>query len=214
MVKNKKAFDRLTKRMRRCKKCEDLPKDSRAVFAGKYGNKMMMIGQAPGKKELKYDKPFIGPAGKRLFKWLKEANVGEAEFRNFSFFTQMMKCYPGSSEGRDLKPNPQQLRNCAPYLEEEFKLLRPELVIPIGKLAIEKLLGKVKLEEVVGKKFIKEVFGERRTIIPLPHPSGASPWSFKKDNQKRITAAIKILKKYYEISSPDLSLRNIEKNAT
>jgi uracil-DNA glycosylase len=180
-----------------CKKCRDLPTYSHAVFAGKYGNKMMVIGQAPGKQELKYNMPFVGPAGKRLFKWLKEVNINEAEFRKAAYFTQMMKCFPGSSAGGDLKPNPQQLSNCAPYLEKEFKLLRSAIVIPVGKLAIEKFLGKVKLDEVVGKKFIKEIFGQRPIIIPLPHPSGASPWSFKKNNQLRLAQAIKILKRYY-----------------
>ncbi|MDH5187016.1 MAG: uracil-DNA glycosylase [candidate division WOR-3 bacterium] len=192
-----KSFVRLTQQMKRCEKCKDLPKDSHAVFAGKFGNRIIVIGQAPGKQELKHDKPFCGPAGKRLFKWLAEIDIGEEEFRNAAYFTQMMKCYPDSTDRGDLKPNPKQLLTCASYLEEEFKLLRPELVIPVGKLAIEKLLGKIRLEEVVGKKFFKKVLGELRTIIPLPHPSGASPWSFKNENQKRIVKAIKILEKYY-----------------
>jgi uracil-DNA glycosylase len=195
---DEKSFQRLTQRMKGCKKCKDLPKDSHAVFAGKYGNKIMVIGQAPGKQELKYDKPFCGSAGKRLFKWLSEVNIGENEFRDASYFTQMMKCYPGSGNRGDLKPNPKQLLNCAPYLEQEFKLLKPELVIPVGKLAIEKLLGAVKLDGVIGKKFIREIFGKQTAIIPLPHPSGASVWSFKKENQVRIAKAMRRLKKCYE----------------
>ena len=199
MTLNEKLFSNLMKRIRRCRKCRNLPADSHAVFAGKYKNKLMVIGQAPGKQELKQDKPFCGPAGKRLFKWLAKVKISETEFRDVAYFTQMMKCYPGSSNRGDLKPNLKQLDNCATFLVQELKLLKPILVIPIGKLAIEKLLGKVKLEEVVGKKFSKEVFGERRTIIPLPHPSGASPWAFKKDNQKKIFSAVIILRKYYRI---------------
>lgn len=197
MINNKKAFAELTRQMSVCKKCRDLPTYSHAVFAGKYGNQIMVIGQAPGKQELKHNMPFVGPAGKRLFKWLKEVNVSEAEFRNRAYFTQMMKCFPGSGTRGDLKPNPVQLSNCASYLEKESKILKPAIVIPVGKLAIEKFLGKVKLDEVVGKKFIKEIFGQRTVIIPLPHPSGASPWSYKKDNQRRIVKATKILAKYY-----------------
>ena len=196
MINLAKEFVVLTKQMKGCKKCNDLPKDSNAVFAGKYGNKIIVIGQAPGKQELKFDKPFCGPAGKRLFKWLAKVNINEQEFRDVAYFTQMMKCYPGSSERGDLKPNPQQLANCAPYLGREFKLLSPKIVIPVGELAIEKLLGKVKLEEVVGKKIIKKMFGQRVIVIPLPHPSGASPWSFKKDNQQLISKAINIIMKY------------------
>lgn len=157
----------------------------------------MVIGQAPGKQELKNNKPFVGPAGRRLFQWLNLVNINEEEFRRTASFTQVMKCYPGVGNRGDLKPNAKQISNCAAYLEEEFKFLRPKIVIPVGKLAIEKLMGKVKLEGVVGKKFIKTVFGFKTIIIPLPHPSGVSPWSFKKDNQKRIVKAVKILKSFY-----------------
>jgi uracil-DNA glycosylase len=193
----KKVFGKLTGKMRVCKICQDLPAFSHAVFAGKYSSKLMLIGQAPGKQELKYNMPFVGPAGKRLFKWLKEKGINEAEFRDRVYFTQMMKCFPGSGDRGDLKPNPLQLKNCASYLEREFELLKPKIVIPVGKLAIEKFFGKVKLDEVVGKKFNKEIFGRQTVVIPLPHPSGASPWSFKKNNQHKIGKAIKIIAQYF-----------------
>ncbi|MEO0093183.1 MAG: uracil-DNA glycosylase family protein [candidate division WOR-3 bacterium] len=192
-----KALNELIKKIRSCQCCADLPKESYPVLAGRLGNKIMVIGQAPGKQELKYNKPFVGPAGRRLFQWLNVVDIKEEEFRKLAYFTQMMKCYPGAGNRGDLKPKPKQISNCASYLEEEFRILRPRIVIPVGKLAIEKLLGKVKLETVVGKKFIRTVFSIKTIIIPLPHPSGASPWSFKKENQKRIVKAVKILKSFY-----------------
>ena len=197
MVNKKKDFIKLTHQLKICKKCKDLPIDSHPVFAGKLKNKIMVIGQAPGKQELKHNLPFIGPAGKRLFKWLAGIGISEGEFRNAAYFTQIMKCYPGAGDRGDLRPNPKQLKNCASYLEQEIKLLNPKLVVPVGKLAIERILGKVKLEEVVGRKFFKELFGGKRTVIPLPHPSGASPWSFNQMNLSRITKAMRILKRYY-----------------
>lgn len=196
--KKEKLFQKLTQQMKRCNKCKDLPKESYAVFAGSYKNQIMVIGQAPGKQELKYNKPFCGQAGKRLFNWLAKINIKEEEFRELAYFTQMMKCYPGSRGKGDFKPNQSQINNCAPYLAKEFKLIRPALTIPIGKLAIEKLLGKVRLNEVVGKQFRKVAFGIETVIIPLPHPSGISPWSFKPSNQYRITKALARLKICYK----------------
>jgi uracil-DNA glycosylase len=157
----------------------------------------MVIGQAPGKQELKYNKPFIGPAGRRLFQWLSQVDISEAEFRNATYFTQIMKCYPGAGNRGDLKPKPRQISNCISWLKEEIKMLRPKILIPVGKLAIEQLLGKVKLDAVVGKKFVKTVFGVKTIIIPLPHPSGASPWRFKPGSAQRIGKAVKILKSFY-----------------
>jgi uracil-DNA glycosylase len=61
-------------------------------------------------------------------------------------------------------------------MNDEIDLLQPQLVIPVGKLAIAQFLAFEKLDEVVGRSF--PLRRNRRTfdLIPLPHPSGASPW--------------------------------------
>jgi uracil-DNA glycosylase len=61
-------------------------------------------------------------------------------------------------------------------MNAEFDILRPQLVIPVGKLAIAQFLVFNKLDEVIGRTF--SLRRERRAfdLIPLPHPSGASPW--------------------------------------
>ena len=54
----------------------------------------------------------------------------------------MMKCFPGSGERGDLKPSRQQVANCAPWLEQELTLVRPDVLIPVGQLAIERFLAR------------------------------------------------------------------------
>ena len=60
-------------------------------------------------------------------------------------------------------------------MNDEFEILRPRLVIPVGKLAIAQFISFAKLEEVViGRASMRR--RDRFDLIPLPHPSGASPW--------------------------------------
>ncbi len=136
---------------------------------------------------------FAGPAGRRLFKWLAEAGFAEEEFRSFCYITAVMKCFPGKGRHGDRKPDKRQLDNCLCWLEEELVLVKPVVVIPVGKLAIERFLGRVKLDEVVGKSFVKTVNGQKATVIPLPHPSGASVWTNRRENQKLIKRALRLI---------------------
>jgi len=61
-------------------------------------------------------------------------------------------------------------------MDEEIKILRPRLIIPIGRLATAQFINCAKLDEVIGRKFRIERAQHRFDLIPLPHPSGASPW--------------------------------------
>jgi uracil-DNA glycosylase len=65
-------------------------------------------------------------------------------------------------------------------MAREFQILQPTLVIPVGRLAIERSLGKGQLVDLIGRDFTKTLFGVKCDVIPLPHPSGASTW-FKRE---------------------------------
>ena len=73
-------------------------------------------------------------------------------------------------------PSLDEIRNCSRWLDAELNILQPRLVIAVGKLAIEQFLVFRTLEDVVGKKFAVDYDGIRFDLVPLPHPSGASPW--------------------------------------
>jgi uracil-DNA glycosylase len=61
-------------------------------------------------------------------------------------------------------------------MEDEIRTLRPRLIIPVGRLAIVQFIDCARLEKVIGRKFRVTRAGHRFDMIPLPHPSGASPW--------------------------------------
>ncbi len=187
------SFVSLATRMRRCRKC-GLPKGVSAVFGRFDAPRWMLVGQAPGKKEVLLGRPFAGAAGRRLFQWLAEAGFEEEQFRSFCYVTAMMKCFPGSGERGDLKPTRQQVANCASWLEQELALVRPTVLIPVGQLAIERFLGKAKLEELVGRGFRCTIAERTVTVIPLPHPSGASAWTNATENRVLIGRAIRLVR--------------------
>ena len=87
------------------------------------------------------------------------------------------RCFPGENPtGGDRVPDRTEIAECSRWLAAEFALLRPELVIPVGRLAIVQLLPPAPLTELIGRQFRGEYAGHACDVIPLPHPSGASPW--------------------------------------
>ena len=87
------------------------------------------------------------------------------------------RCFPGkNAAGGDRVPDAQEIATCSRWLEKEIDILRPTLVIPIGKLAIEQFIASDKLTEIIGKKQNVTYRGHSFDLVPLPHPSGASPW--------------------------------------
>ncbi|MFC1996367.1 uracil-DNA glycosylase family protein [Chloroflexota bacterium] len=177
--------------MRACRLCVDADYDVTppAVVAGSPGAKIMTIGQAPGVTEVEAGRPFNAGSGQRLFKWLEGAEIEEKWFRTTQYMTAVTKCYPGRAKGGsgDRVPSRAEQKLCCPYLEREIALINPDLIIPIGKLAIELFYPKgLKLTEIIGTE--KEESG--RWIVPLPHSSGASRWHQISENRELIQKAI------------------------
>jgi uracil-DNA glycosylase len=139
---------------------------------------VILVGQAPGDKEPILGRPFAWTAGKTLFKWFEEAlGITESEFRSHIYMAAAARCFPGKKPtGGDRVPSRDEVKNCSDWRDQEFQILRPRLVIPVGKLGISQFLAAERLDDVVGKQFRVRYGGHEFDLIPLPHPSGASPW--------------------------------------
>ncbi|MDQ6689382.1 MAG: uracil-DNA glycosylase [Gemmatimonadota bacterium] len=155
----------------------------------------MLVGQAPGKVEADGGKPFSGRAGKTLFRWLHRAGIDEETARELIYITAVTRCYPGPHpSGRgDRVPTRQEQSSCADWLQHEIRIIRPELLIPVGRLAIERFLPDLPLSELIGTRYTIEHSGGRSTVIPLPHPSGASSWVHQHDNKILVEKAIGLI---------------------
>ena len=162
--------------LRQCRRCPRMFPPP--VSGGPVLSKVMLVGQAPGVKEPVLARPFAWTAGRTLFGWFNEfCGMDEAEVRARIYFAAVCRCFPGkTAAGGDRVPAPDEIRNCSSWMNAEMEILRPQLVIAVGKLAISQFMAIGKLDQVIGRVF--PMRRERRAfdLIPLPHPSGASPW--------------------------------------
>jgi uracil-DNA glycosylase len=165
--------------------------EARPTFEGRWGAPFLMVGQAPGPAERESRRPFSGRAGKELDRWMLRAGFSDPqEFRRVTYISALMRCFPGrnSSNTGDRPPPPTGVANCAHWLDAEVRLLKPQVIIPVGQMAIRRFLGAAPLEERVGKSF-----GKRPVMIPLPHPSGQSRWLNLQANRERLAAALALI---------------------
>jgi uracil-DNA glycosylase len=172
---------------------------------------MVLVGQAPGPREPLRGRPFAFTAGTRLFSWFARLGVPEDEFRRRVYIAAVLRCFPGRAPaGGDRVPAPDEIANCAPYLERELALIRPATVIAVGQLAIARFLpAPAPLSDRIGRTFMvrrgeagQPVEADRHEdgpgqltfeVVPLPHPSGRSTWLVRPENQARLDQALAAL---------------------
>ncbi len=161
-------------------------------------SKVLLVGQAPGDREPKLGRPFAWTAGKTLFRWFEEScGLDEAAFRSSIYMAAVCRCFPGKKPtGGDRVPDREEIAECASWLEAEFRILRPQLVIPVGKLAIEQFVPCRTLSEIIGKRLRVEFAGQQTDLIPLPHPSGASPWPRMEPGRSLLRKAIRLISRH------------------
>jgi uracil-DNA glycosylase len=170
-----------------CRACAEAgyPLESLPVFEGKPGQRALIVGQAPGVLEGDERRPWRGRAGQTLRRWL---DLDEETFYETFYCASVTRCYPGKHpSGRGDRPaTPREIELCRFWHEWELRLLRPELIVPVGGLAARRLLGLTRVSEYVGETY--ELHGA--VAIPLPHPSGASGWLNEPANRAQLGEAL------------------------
>lgn len=215
-------IEELHREMLACRKCLDAGFEivPGAIFSGRDKAKVMIIGQAPGATEVVARRPFNAGSGSRLFQWLGQAGWDEETFRLTQYMTAVTKCFPGKSDsGRgDRVPSRKEQLLCRPFLDQEILMVKPRLIIPVGRLAINLFFKSgARLADVIGSaafisarsitslEELRRRNGTKYTqlpdriedagvwIVPLPHPSGASSWPNLNKNRLLIGRAIELL---------------------
>ena len=187
--------------LRRCTRCPLMHRP--VVSGGPVVSKVLLVGQAPGDKEPSLGRPFAWTAGKTLFRWFEErCALDEAAFRSSIYMAAVCRCFPGKKPtGGDRVPTRDEIANCSGWLEAEVQILRPLLVIPVGKLAIEQFVECPSLTEVIGQQMRVRFAGYETDLIPLPHPSGASPWPRMEPGKTLLKRALRLIARHPELSA-------------
>ena len=178
--------------LKQCSRCPDMI--GPVITGYPIASPILLIGQAPGDREGVLGRPFAWTAGKTMFRWFAAIGLEESVFRQRVYMAAVCRCFPGKNpKGGDRVPSSQEIANCSDWLRAEVHMLRPELILPVGKLAIAQLMPVSKLQEVIGKIHRLEVHGLSTDVIPLPHPSGASTWHRTEPGKSLLVQALQHL---------------------
>jgi uracil-DNA glycosylase family 4 len=146
-----------------CTRCQ-LSQNRRKVVFG-YGNpqaRLMFVGEAPGRAEDDQGLPFVGPAGKLLDDLLSGIGMSRADV----YITNVVKCRPPGN--RD--PLPMETETCKPFLQEQIRLIGPDVVCQLGRIAANIMMKRtIQISRIHGQKFI----GPGYFNVPVFHPAAA-----------------------------------------
>ncbi len=139
---------------------------------------LMFIGEGPGAQEDLQGEPFVGRAGKLLTQLIEGIGLTRADV----YIANVVKCRPPGN--RD--PLPVEIDACAPWLDRQLELVRPELVVTLGNFATKLLLATtVGITKLRGQQFDLERAGLHFTVIPTLHPSAVLRGGGPKINETR-----------------------------
>lgn len=155
-------LDNLNKQMLKCQNCKLCETRINVVPGG--GNpkaEIMFIGEGPGKKEDEVGLPFIGAAGKLLDKLLAIIELNREDI----YIANVVKCRP--PQNRD--PLPEEVKACKPWLNQQIKIIKPKLIVLLGRYSMDRFLPnqKISIHHGQPKKIGSQVY------FPVYHPAAA-----------------------------------------
>jgi uracil-DNA glycosylase len=178
--------------LKNCRRCSDL--GGPVVVGAPVLSSILLIGQAPGASEGRAAKPFAWTAGRTLFQWFHRIGLDEAAVRQHVYLSAVCRCFPGRrAGGGDRVPGSREISNCAQWLKREIDLLRPQLILPVGKLAVSRMMAADRLADVIGRQYRVSIQGLAVDVIPLPHPSGASNWHKTEAGNRLLGTALSLI---------------------
>lgn len=157
----------LREKIEKCKKCGLCEGTTNAVPGeGSETADILFIGEAPGKDEDIQGKPFVGAAGKFLNKMIEAIGLT----RDDVFITNIVKHRPPNN--RD--PLEDEVEACSDYLEEQIKIIKPKLIVTLGRHAMNRFLPGLTISKDHGQaKRTKGINGEKQVYFPMYHPASA-----------------------------------------
>ena len=169
--------------IRACRKCVAagyLPA-ANPILRGHVGQVRMLVGQAPGARGDRTQVPWSGQSGQLLRTWFAQAGLLPERFLEDWYLTSLTKCFPGKAAAGpgDRAPSARERALCRPWLDGEIDLVRPQVIVTLGRLAADALIPGARhetLATLVGNLHHVDLGYGPIPIVPLPHPSGVGRW--------------------------------------
>lgn len=126
---------------------------------------VMLIGEAPGYYESIERRPFVGRSGQLLRKTMQEVGLEPSQV----YISNIVKVRP--PDNRD--PLPAEILAFKPYLDQEIALIKPKLIVTLGRFSMAKFLPEVKVSQVHGRLHKIKWYDQTLFILPMYHPAAA-----------------------------------------
>jgi uracil-DNA glycosylase family 4 len=159
------VLDELRKEVAGCTRCAELVGSrTQTVFGdGTADAEVMFVGEAPGREEDEQGVPFVGPAGRLMDSAMEQSGIPRSKV----YIANTLKCRP--PENRD--PLQEEIDNCSAYLAAQVALIRPKVIVPLGRFGLEQMVKKgMKISEVHGKPIRRK---DGIIFFPMYHPAAA-----------------------------------------
>jgi DNA polymerase len=183
-------INKLNEEIKKCIKCRlSVTRINALCGEGNTNAKLMLIAQAPGENEDREGRMFIGPSGKVLDELLKEADINREDI----YMTNLVKCMLPKYR----KPKQDEIKICSGYLDEEIKMINPEVLVPLGYYAIKYIFDKYGINLPLKSEF-EQVYcrifltGDKK-VFPLQHPAAVLYHSSIKEKVVEDYRKIKVL---------------------
>ena len=170
--KTREELERIAEDIRNCKRCPLYESRTNAVPGeGDFQRRILMIGEAPGRNEDLQGRPFVGRAGRLLNELLDSIGLTREDV----FITNIVKCRPPNN--RD--PTPEEVKACSPYLERQIQVLRPKIIVTLGRHAWKWVcehfgIPYESISKAHGKIYrASTLFYGVITVVPMYHPAAA-----------------------------------------
>lgn len=188
-------LDNLYTLCKSCRLCELGRRDAKKsdeirdphVLSNRNVRRFVLVGQNPGWDELLADEPFVGASGRTFDKALMEHGLGRHEF----YITNVVKCWTPNNAA----PSKKHMDACSNYLDIEFKVLSPLLVVSVGSVAFKALCGNVSYQDRLGKITKSEKFGVNVFAVYHPSPLNLNVKERRDQFERQVELLCKTIKK-------------------
>jgi len=190
-------LDKLKEAAAGCTACPLHERGTQTVFGeGQERSRVMLIGEQPGDQEDLRGRPFVGPAGQLLDWALEKAGID----RSLAYVTNVVKHFKWVPRGKrriHSKPSSMEIRACAPWLEAEIEVVKPEVVVCLGATAAQALLGSTFRVTQERGRFVRSNLAPH--VMATVHPSSLLRIEDETERKPAIREFVRELRKVADV---------------